>query len=256
MRADMEAQPPDQSAAPSPPRPPLVGTEWRLTDYLGHAGAFVPVSEDIVATATFADGTVAGSTGCNRYHATYGADGARLAVEAVAMTMMACEPARTAVERAFTAALAAVTTYAIDRDALALADAAGEVLLHFRAVPAPRIDGTRWIATGINNGRGGVVSALEGVVVSAEFGDDGRVTGSGGCNRFSGRYTVDGAALAIGPVAATRKACLAPEGVGEQETSYFAALARVATWSIREERLHLRAEDGALQVEYRAAPGE
>ena len=43
--------------------------------------------------------------------------------------------------------------------------------------------------------------------------------------------------------------------VGEQEAAYFGALARVATWSFREERLELRAADGALQVEFRAVEG-
>jgi heat shock protein HslJ len=106
----------------------------------------------------------------------------------------------------------------------------------------------------INNGRGGVASLVEGTVVTAEFGADGRVAGSGGCNQFSGGYTLEGDGLAIGPVASTRKACLEPEGVGEQEAAYLAALARVTTWSFREERLQLRAADGALQVEFRPAP--
>jgi heat shock protein HslJ len=106
----------------------------------------------------------------------------------------------------------------------------------------------------INNGRGGVASLVEGTVVTAEFGTDGRVGGSGGCNRFSGEYTLEGDDLAIGPVASTRMACLEPEGVGQQESAYFAALARVASWSFREERLQLRAADGALQVEFRPAP--
>jgi putative lipoprotein len=106
----------------------------------------------------------------------------------------------------------------------------------------------------INNGRGGVASLVEGTVVTAEFGTDGRVGGSGGCNRFSGEYTLEGDDLAIGPVASTRMACLEPEGVGQQESAYFAALARVASWSFREERLQLRAADGALQAEFRPAP--
>jgi len=233
---------------------PLQGIEWRLTHRLGSEGELVPVVEDLMATATFDDGSVAGSTGCNRYHAQYRADGDRLAVEAIAMTMMACDPERSAVERAFTSALEAAAAFAIAGDRLDLADANGRVVLRLRAVPALVLGGSRWIATMINNGRGGVASIVEGTVVTAEFGTDGRVGGSGGCNRFSGEYTFEGDGLAIGPVASTRMACLEPEGVGQQENAYFAALARVASWSFREERLQLRAADGALQVEFRPAP--
>jgi len=233
---------------------PLEGTEWRLTHHLGPQGELGPIVEDVMATATFTDGAVAGSTGCNRYHAACRVEGDRLAVESIAMTMMACDPERSAVERAFTSALEAAVTFAIADDTLDLADVGGRVVLRLRAVPALVLVGSRWIAAMVNNGRGGVASLLEGTVVTAEFGSDGRVAGSGGCNRFSGPYMLDGTALAIGPVVATRRACLAPEGVGEQEAAYLAALARVATWSFREERLQLRAADGALQVEYRAAP--
>ena len=233
---------------------PLEGIEWRLTHHLGPQGELVPIVEDVMATATFINGSVAGSTGCNRYHAQYRKDVNRLALETIAMTMMACDPERSAVESAFTSALGAAVTYAIAGDGLDMVDADGRVVLRLRAVPALVLGGSRWIATMINNGRGGVASLVEGTVVTAEFGADGRVAGSGGCNHFSGGYTLEGDGLAIGPVASTRKACLEPEGVGEQEAAYLAALARVTTWSFREERLQLRAAEGALQVEFRPAP--
>jgi heat shock protein HslJ len=233
---------------------PLEGIEWRLTHHLGPQGELVPIVEDVMATATFIDGSVAGSTGCNRYHAPYRVDDDRLTIELIAMTMMACDPERSAVERAFTSGLEAAVTYAIAGDGLDLADAEGRVILRLRAVPPLVLGGSRWIATMINNGRGGVASLVEGTSVTAEFGTDGRVGGSGGCNRFSGEYTLEGNDLAIGPVASTRMACLEPEGVGEQESAYFAALAHAASWSFREDRLQLRAADGALQVEFRPAP--
>jgi heat shock protein HslJ len=232
---------------------PLEGIEWRLTHHLGPQGELVPIVEDVMATATFIDGSVAGSTGCNRYHAPYCVDEDRLKIELIAMTMMACDPERSAVESAFTSALGAAVTCAIAGARLDLVDADGRVVLRLRAVPALVLRGSRWIATMINNGRGGVAGLLEGTVVTAEFGTDGRVAGSGGCNQFSGGYTLEGDGLAIGPVASTRKAYLAPEGAGEQEAAYLAALARVTTWSFREERLQLRAADGALQVEFRPA---
>jgi heat shock protein HslJ len=40
------------------------------------------------------------------------------------------------------------------------------------------------------------------------FGRDGRVSGSGGCNRFSGGFTRTGSRLQISQLAATKMACL------------------------------------------------
>jgi heat shock protein HslJ len=211
------------------------------------------VPDGILATAVFEDGIVAGSTGCNRYRAPCRIEGAGLEIGPAAMTMMACDPERTTVEQAFTAALARTVGWARDGEALVLVDAAGAELLRLRAATGPALIGTRWVATAVNNGRGAVVSLVAATEITARFGDDGRVTGSGGCNRFFGPYEVDGGRLAIGPVASTRMACPEPEGVGEQEAAFFAALERVATWSIREDRLQLRDEDGALQVDFRPA---
>jgi heat shock protein HslJ len=207
-----------------------------------------------MASAIFADGVMAGSTGCNRYHAPYRVAANALELGAAAMTMMACGPAQTAVERAFTEALDGVATFALAGDTLELADAAGRASLRFNAARVPSLTGMRWTATAINNGRGGMVSLLDGTEVDATLDDEGRIAGSGGCNRYSGIYAVEGAGISIGPVASTLRACLAPEGVGEQEAWFFAALGRVARWSIAEGRLQLRSADGALQVELRAEP--
>jgi heat shock protein HslJ len=49
-------------------------------------------------------------------------------------------------------------------------------------------------------------------------------------------------------------ACLDP-GVMEQETAFLAALGRVSRYEIDGDRLQLRAEDGALQVDFRASAG-
>jgi heat shock protein HslJ len=58
-----------------------------------------------------------------------------------------------------------------------------------------------------------------------QFGSDGRVSGSTGCNRFSGAYSQDGDALTIGTLATTRRACL-PE-VMQREQQFLALLGKV-----------------------------
>jgi len=69
-------------------------------------------------------------------------------------------------------------------------------------------------------GRNGCVP--EGVKVTAMFGD-GRVLGSGGCNRYSAGITESGPLeFSIGPAASTKMACQDP--AGKFEDRYFSAL--------------------------------
>jgi heat shock protein HslJ len=232
----------------------LEGVEWELEGYIGPDDELMDVPPEVLATANFADSRVSGSTGCNRYGGSYTiADDGTLSISEVVSTMMACLPEADAVERALLASFDRTVRAHLGVDRLSLIDADGRELLRFRPAVAPPLVGTEWVAIGINNGRGGVVSALEGARVTANFDDEGRVAGSGGCNRFMATFEVDGDTIRIGPVAGTRMMCVEPEGVSEQEASYVAALERASTWTIREGRLQLRDADGALQVDFSAA---
>ncbi len=60
---------------------------------------------------------------------------------------------------------------------------------------------------------------LAGVGISAEFTADGKVSGSAGCNRYSGTYTVSGNSITFSsPMATTMMMC--DESVMEQENAY------------------------------------
>ena len=56
----------------------------------------------------------------------------------------------------------------------------------------------------------------EGVIVTIEFGPEGRVSGRTGCNRFTGRYTLTGEGLSFSPLGVTRMACPSPQMETEQ----------------------------------------
>ena len=72
---------------------------------------------------------------------------------------------------------------------------------------------------------------------------DGAAVGQGGCNEFSGSYTLDGTALSFGDeVTRSLRACdLDAQAV---EDAYLAALGEVTTWSIAGGALQLRDERG------------
>ncbi len=60
--------------------------------------------------------------------------------------------------------------------------------------------------------------------VTATFADDG-ISGSGGCNRYQGAYTLDGDTLTINVPPHTLMKCGGPDGVIEQEQIFLANLA-------------------------------
>jgi len=48
-----------------------------------------------------------------------------------------------------------------------------------------------------NNGKQAVTSVLVGSDLTADFGSDGKLAGSAGCNNYSGGYEIDGDKITI-----------------------------------------------------------
>ena len=214
--------------------PAFEGVPWTLTSGGEHA-----------PSATFADGTVAGSSGCNRYTATYKLDGETLEIGTVATTKMACPPPADGVERAYLAALERVAGWRVDDGELVLADAQGDELLRFAE---PSLVGA-WIATMFLQGDG-VSSPLEGTEVTATFGDDGTLKGSAGCNTYQASYTVDRGKFEIGELVVTDMACEAP--IMEQERAYLSALPLAAHYTVEGTGLSLLTAAGTYVAAYQA----
>lgn len=104
----------------------------------------------------------------------------------------------------------------------------------------PALEGMEWVLTHLE---GEAVPA--GVEATLHLdGETRRVTGSGGCNRFSGTYTLTGGSLVFGGVAATRMAC--PSPALEVEDAYFRVLGMVGSYEITGAALELLGEEGPL----------
>lgn len=71
----------------------------------------------------------------------------------------------------------------------------------------------------------------------------GEASGSAGCNRYVGKYTLDGDALKFGPIAATKRYCGVPEGVMAQESAVLAALQSTHRFTLEGDVLTLH-QDG------------
>jgi heat shock protein HslJ len=83
-------------------------------------------------------------------------------------------------------------------------------------------EGAPWVlASGVE------VDGWEAFAPTARF-EGGMVSGSTGCNRFTGPYSVEGDTLELGAIASTRMACVPPADAVERE--FLAALERVEHW--------------------------
>ena len=106
--------------------------------------------------------------------------------------------------------------------------------------PADLLDGD-WTATTLN---GAPLPA--GVTVTLSFAG-GRISGTSGCNRFTGTAALTGEGLSIGQIAATKMAC--PPPLMETEQAVFAALAAVAAFDIDADgSLRLATPDGTALI--------
>jgi len=72
--------------------------------------------------------------------------------------------------------------------------------------------------------------------LTADFAN-GKVSGSGGCNRFNGSYKTTGNQLKIGPLASTFKAC--EEAIMTQEANYFKALQGAQRYEVNKDGLQI-----------------
>lgn len=73
--------------------------------------------------------------------------------------------------------------------------------------------------------------------LTLEFLADGTVKGFGGCNNFTGTYTVDGEKFKFGPLAGTKKSCGA--ATGEQEYTFMTFLATITRVKVEKDTLEL-----------------
>lgn len=249
------------SATPTPAEAPssaaasseLAGTAWVLDSYAGPDGTPVPAETtgNVGSLAFDAEGAFTGSTGCNRIAGTYSQDGSVLTMQPGPMTLMACDGPAAAQETALVAALPKVASFTSE-STLVLLDAEGAALLTY-SPGMTTVEGTSWQATGINNGKDAVVGQEGTEKVTATFGADGALSGSGGCNTYNASYTITGSdQITIGEVASTMMAC--PEPAMQIEQEYFSALGNVATYQIDGNTLTLRDADGAAQVVFALVP--
>jgi heat shock protein HslJ len=229
------------AATPTPDNgtPTLDGTAWVVTKIAGD-----PVTEEAPTFVVAAD-RVGGTTGCNRYNASFSQDGESIAIGDAAVTQMACTDGDVMKqEAAFLANLSKATTVrgTMERITL-LSDDGSEIFVMTHSTPptpAP-LTGTTWTLTGIVS-QDSVSSPVADTTVTMSI-NDGRLVGKA-CNTFRGTVSVNGTTFDVGPLASTRMACPTKEE-SDQEATVMAILETVTTYSIEGSTLTLSAPDGS-----------
>lgn len=222
----------------------LSGTSWIASSINGE----MPISGTAVTIQFNADGTAAGTDGCNQYNTTYTQDGNNLTINQAegATTLMACPEPVMEQAAAFSTALTESTSFSMTEDELFLQN--GDQVVATFVISSSDLTGTAWEVVNYNNGRDAVVGLVLGTEISANFGVEGDLTGNAGCNQYFTSYTANDGTIEIGPIGSSMRFCEEPLGVMEQEAEYLAALGSATTYSIQGDVLQMRTAGDELAV--------
>ena len=104
----------------------------------------------------------------------------------------------------------------------------------------------RLASFGPTGAESGVVA---GTTVTLRFGEDGRASGSTGCNSYSGTYQVRGDNISFSRIVSTRRACL-DQNANEQEHRFLSALETANRFRLLTNRLTIISDRGRNSLNF------
>jgi heat shock protein HslJ len=118
------------------------------------------------------------------------------------------------------------------------------------AKPLADLEGVQWSLVSYLDPIGNQARVLPNTRVTAEF-QEGRVSGSSGCNTYSAPYQAKDGKLTIGMAISTMMMC-SPQAVMDQESAYLKALAAAAAYKIDGQQLTISDAKGATLLVFQA----
>jgi heat shock protein HslJ len=120
------------------------------------------------------------------------------------------------------------------------------VIISFSVVPQPQtgrvmstdqrvLTGTDWRLVSLG-APGAETDVIAGTTVTLRFAEDGRASGSTGCNSYNGTYQVRGDDIAFSRLVSTRRACL-DQKANQQEQRFLSALEAANRFRLTSNRL-------------------
>lgn len=159
---------------------------WRLESYLD-GDQMKPLLPGSEVTANFGTENVSGSAGVNDYTASYSLDGDAIDLGRITVTEDAGFDEVAGQERAFLEDLDRAREYSVEDGRLSLRTKKGVVLLTFVRGLELELVGA-WTCTGYADGKGGLAAPQAGGEPSADFGEEGAVSGFDGAASYTGSY--------------------------------------------------------------------
>lgn len=183
--------------------------------------------------STEAGTQVSGFAGCNTFKTTAVFTAQTLKLRPIVTTRRACPEPQLKLEQRYLQLLTRARVYVRQGSTLTLTTGNARAVFVYGSEASRRLVAT-WRLVGATGDR----------PLTVTFAADGRVSGSGGCNTFMGRYTIDDQALFVGTLASTRRACATP-AVQTQEQRFLQDLQAAVRVEVSGAQLTVVTRDGS-----------
>ena len=231
-----------ESATPESPQSDLLGRTFVSTTVEG-----TPIPGGGPLTVEFSEpNRIAATAGCNRAVGTADFSNGVIVTGPLATTMMACMGDNADSDQWLASFFAAQPSWSLDGNTLTLRTDETTVTLLDRKIAQPDrpLTGTTWVVdTTITPDAVTSSLAIDNAAATLQIADDGTLSGSTGCNSFTGKAEVSGETITFGPLATTRRAC--PPDAVEVEQAVLATLTGTATATVESDRLQLMNTNGS-----------
>ncbi|NTV00779.1 MAG: META domain-containing protein, partial [Methanoregulaceae archaeon] len=160
---------------------------------------------------------------------------------------------------AYLTTIQGASAYTIANGILTIRDTNGRDLLTYAKAPpnmmtAAPLTGTTWYLTSFVDAKGTIWSPVAGAPISLLFSNDGKLSGNGGCNQYTGSYTMSGNTLAISPTFARTAMYCGEAGVMDREDTYLTVLPQMTKYMINGNQLTLSDGTGKVTMLYTVNP--
>ncbi len=234
----------------------LIGPLWMLLGY-GDAGNPTVIEPGLTITLQFAeDGSLGGFGGCNNFFGSYELDGDEVKIGPLGSTMMACE---TGMDQEAVVLEALNSAYQVE------ITPQGRLEIFYNAVPSferklvfaqsqRSLEQTIWLLE--EYGKSDEPSSVEdGTFITAQFSEEGLLSGYSGCNRYTTSFKAENGRLQIQMPASSMREC--DRGM-QQEALFQQALIKAESYTINGDVLEITydAGQGVLRFTSRHLPIE
>lgn len=226
----------------------LYANPWVLVAYGDPTNpTIVPVNTAV--TAEFSqDSKMFGNAGCNQYQTVFKATPqGEFSVEPPATTRMMCPENLMEIEQAYLQALEASEGFDFSPE--------GRLVINYKTADGQEADlvfaigqvslvNTAWSLFSYGDAAN-PQPVPQGLIITAQFGEDGMVNGSAGCNNYTAGYMIEGDTITIQTPASTMMMC--PSGM-QEESIYLASLSQAQSYRINGANLTITLADGQVLI--------